>query len=145
MKQTIISIIIVIAVVLGIVVLMKNTKKPQENTMNEEINNELLVTVLEQGTSTDSLQAGQIAVVHYTGTFDDGVVFDSSLTRGQPFEFQYGVGSVILGWDQGLQGMKIGEKRKLVVPPAYGYGNNQVGPIPPNSTLTFEVELLEIK
>lgn len=144
MKQTIISIIIVIIVILGVVALMKTQQKTQENITTES-GGELLVTVLKQGEGTESLQAGQIAVVHYTGTLEDGVVFDSSLTRGQPFEFQYGVGDVILGWDQGLQGMKIGEKRKLVIPSDYGYGANQVGPIPPNSTLVFEVELLEIK
>lgn len=144
MKQTIISIIIITAVILGIVALMKIKQKPSETTTTET-SNELLVSVLGQGVGEETLQAGQIAVVHYTGTFEDGIVFDSSLTRGQPFEFQYGVGSVILGWDQGLQGMKVGEKRKLVVPPAYGYGSNQVGPIPPNSTLIFEVELIEIR
>lgn len=144
MKQTIISIIIVIVVVLGIVALVKMQKKPQENATNEA-SSELVVTILQQGSGTESLQAGQIAVVHYTGTLEDGVIFDSSLTRGQPFEFQYGAGDVILGWDQGLQDMRVGEKRKLIIPPAYGYGSNQVGPIPPNSTLIFEVELLEIK
>ncbi len=143
MKQTIISIIIIIAVVLGIVVLMKTQQKPQENM--DQTTEELAVAVLQEGAGDVVLLPGQIAVVHYTGTLEDGVVFDSSLTRGQPFEFQYGVGSVILGWDQGLQGMRVGEKRKLTVPPTYGYGNNQVGPIPPNSTLIFEVELLEIK
>lgn len=144
MKQTIISIIIIIAVIFGVVVLMKTQQKPEENTMGQTTE-ELSVMVLENGTGNTVLEPGQVAVVHYTGTLEDGVVFDSSLTRGQPLEFQYGVGSVILGWDQGLQGMKIGEKRKLIIPPAYGYGNNQVGPIPPNSTLIFEVELLEIK
>ncbi len=144
MKQTIISIIIIVGVIVGVVFIMK----PQQNTENqtmEQSQSELMVTVLQEGTGEAMLQPGQIAVVHYTGTLEDGVVFDSSLTRGQPFEFPYGTGSVIAGWDQGLQNMKVGEKRKLIIPPAYGYGDNQVGPIPPNSTLIFEVELLGIQ
>jgi peptidylprolyl isomerase len=144
MKQTIISIIIIIGVIVGVIFIMR----PQQNTENqtmEQSQSELMVTVLQEGTGEAMLQPGQIAVVHYTGTLEDGVVFDSSLTRGQPFEFPYGTGSVITGWDQGLQNMKVGEKRKLVIPPAYGYGDNQVGPIPPNSTLIFEVELLGIQ
>jgi len=144
MKQTIISIIIIVGVIVGVVFIMK----PQQNTENqtmEQSQSELMVTVLQEGVGDAMLQPGQIAVVHYTGTLEDGVVFDSSLTRGQPLEFPYGTGSVILGWDQGLQNMKVGEKRKLIIPPAYGYGDNQVGPIPPNSTLIFEVELLGIQ
>ena len=144
MKQTIISIIIIVAVVIGVAFLMKSQKQTESQTM-EQSQSELTVTVLQEGSGDSVLQPGQIAVVHYTGMLEDGVVFDSSLTRGQPFEFPYGTGSVILGWDQGLQGMKVGEKRKLIIPPIYAYGDNQVGPIPPNSTLIFEVELLAIQ
>ncbi len=143
MKQTIFSIIIIVAVVFGLVFIM-NTQKPADET-NMETQTELTVEVIQEGSGDVMLQPGQIAIVHYTGTFEDGVVFDSSLTRGQPFEFQYGTGNVILGWDQGLQNMKVGEKRKIVVPQSYGYGDSQVGPIPPNSTLLFEVELLAIQ
>jgi peptidylprolyl isomerase len=92
-----------------------------------------------------SPQSGQEVTVHYTGTLEDGTKFDSSLDRGQPFNFKIGVGQVIKGWDEGVMTMKVGGKRKLVIPPQLGYGRRGVGPIPPNSTLVFEVELLDVK
>jgi peptidylprolyl isomerase len=91
-----------------------------------------------------SPQPGQEVTVHYTGTLEDGTKFDSSLDRG-PFKFQIGVGRVIKGWDEGVMTMKVGGKRKLVIPPQLGYGARGIGPIPPNSTLVFEVELLDVK
>ncbi|MFC2130484.1 FKBP-type peptidyl-prolyl cis-trans isomerase [Bacteroidota bacterium] len=96
------------------------------------------------GTGAQPL-SGQIVVVHYTGTLDDGTVFESSVEKNQPIEFRLGAGNVIKGWDEGILGMKIGGKRKLIIPPELGYGARSAGPIPSNSTLTFEVELLEIK
>jgi FKBP-type peptidyl-prolyl cis-trans isomerase len=90
-------------------------------------------------------QAGNRVSVHYTGTLTDGTVFDTSLKRGQPFTFNLGAGDVIAGWDQGVAGMKVGGKRKLVIPPELGYGASGAGGvIPPNATLIFEVELLSI-
>ena len=100
--------------------------------------------ILQEGTGQVA-QKGDNVVVHYTGTFPDGKKFDSSLDRGDPFNFTLGAGQVIKGWDEGVAGMKIGEKRKLTVSPEMGYGARAVGPIPPNSILVFEVELLEIK
>jgi len=86
-------------------------------------------------------------VVNYTGTLENGSVFDSSLKPGRdPFTFTLGVGSVIKGWDQGVKGMKVGGQRKLVIPPDLGYGDQGAGNvIPPNTTLYFEVELLEVE
>ena len=90
-------------------------------------------------------QAGQMVSVHYTGWLVNGSKFDSSVDRGQPFEFPLGAGSVIKGWDEGVAGMKIGGVRKLIIPADMGYGTRGAGPIPPNSTLIFEVELLGVK
>ncbi len=90
-------------------------------------------------------KTGDTVSVHYVGTLTDGKEFDQSRKRGQPFSFPLGQGRVIKGWDQGVVGMKVGGKRKLTIPPSLGYGDRGAGSIPPNSTLLFEVELLEIK
>ena len=97
---------------------------------------------LGQGTEA---KAGQTVSVHYTGWLTDGKKFDSSKDRNVPFSFLLGVGQVIKGWDEGVTGMKVGGKRKLTVPPALGYGARGAGGvIPPNATLVFEVELLNV-
>jgi len=88
-------------------------------------------------------QAGDTVTVHYVGRLTDGKVFDSSVDRGEPFVFSLGAGQVIKGWDEGLVGMKEGGKRILIIAPDYGYGSQGVGPIPPNSTLIFEVQLIK--
>ena len=90
-------------------------------------------------------QNGQMLTVHYTGTLQNGTKFDSSVDRGKPYEFRLGTGSVIKGWDEGLLGMKVGGKRKLIIPPALGYGARGTSNIPPNSTLLFDVELIDAK
>jgi hypothetical protein len=87
---------------------------------------------------------GDRVTVHYTGTLENGTKFDSSLDRSQPFEFVLGVGQVIKGWDEGLSSMKVGGKRKLIIPPDLGYGSTSSGKIPANSTLYFDVELLSV-
>ena len=87
---------------------------------------------------------GDTLTVHYVGTLTNGTVFDSSRANNQPFTFRLGVGQVIQGWELGVPGMKVSGKRKLTIPPELAYGNRQVGSIPPNSTLVFEIELLSI-
>lgn len=88
---------------------------------------------------------GSTVTVNYLGTLENGTKFDSSYDRNQPFSVQIGVGQVIKGWDEGIPGMKVGGKRKLIIPPELGYGAQAAGTIPPNSTLIFEVELLGVK
>ncbi len=87
---------------------------------------------------------GDVVTVHYVGRFTDGTQFDSSYDRNLPYTFTLGAGQVIAGWDQGIVGMKVGGKRRLTIPPSLGYGSQDYGRIPGNSTLVFDVELLAI-
>jgi len=104
----------------------------------------LIIEELVIGSGTEA-KAGDNAVVHYTGWLTDGTKFDSSKDRNDPFSFGLGRRQVISGWDEGVQGMKIGGTRKLTIPPELGYGTRGAGGvIPPNATLVFEVELLDL-
>jgi FKBP-type peptidyl-prolyl cis-trans isomerase len=106
---------------------------------------DLVIEVLRPGNGAEA-KAGDNVVVHYVGTLTDGKKFDSSRDRGQGFPFPLGGGRVIKGWDQGVAGMKVGELRKLTIPPHLAYGDKGFpGAIPPGATLVFEVELLEVK
>lgn len=106
---------------------------------------ELKSTILVEGSGEQVSKAGDVLTVHYTGTLLDGTKFDSSVDRGQPFTFTVGVGQVIQGWEEGMLGMKIGEKKKLEIPSTMAYGETGAGGvIPPNADLIFEVELISI-
>ena len=105
---------------------------------------ELNIEILREGSGNES-KSGDTLVVNYLGTLKDGTKFDSSYDRGEPFEFTLGQNSVIQGWEQGMLGMKVDEKRKIEIPSVMGYGESGVSSIPGNSGLIFEVELLEIK
>lgn len=105
----------------------------------------LQIDDIKMGTGAEA-KSGQTVTVHYVGTLTDGSKFDSSRDRGRGFTFHLGAGQVIKGWDQGVVGMKVGGVRKLTIPPELGYGTRGFPPvIPPNSTLVFEVELLDVK
>jgi FKBP-type peptidyl-prolyl cis-trans isomerase len=106
---------------------------------------ELKIEDLRPGSGLEA-KPGNTVVVHYVGTLTDGKKFDSSRDRDEGFEFKLGAGMVIKGWDQGVSGMKVGQLRKLTIPPELGYGARGFpGAIPPNATLVFEVELLEVR
>ena len=128
-------------------------KVSENDTIEENLNleaedmdfEELNITIITEG-SGDESKNGDTLVVNYIGTLKDGTQFDSSYDRGESFEFTLGAGSVIQGWEEGMLGMKTGEKRKIEIPSSIGYGENAVGSvIPANAGLIFEVELLEIK
>lgn len=119
-----------------------NTKNTMENTMNIQ---GMKVEILKEGTG-ESAKNGDLVTVNYTGTLENGTKFDSSFNPGRsPFQFTLGQGMVIKGWELGVLGMKVGEKRKLTIPADLGYGASGAGGvIPPNATLIFEVDLLKI-
>lgn len=104
----------------------------------------LIYETVKKGDGAEA-KTGLRVSVHYVGTFPDGKKFDSSRDRGEPIQFNLGTGRVIKGWDQGLNGMKVGEVRKLIIPPDLAYGKAGKGDIPPDATLHFEVELVDVK
>jgi len=153
MKANVLTPVLAVIATLSVLALGACTKKSTETTTesstapsSEAAKSDagLQIENIKEGSGTEAVSGKQIAV-HYTGTLTDGKKFDSSLDRGQPFKFTLGAGQVIRGWDLGFAGMKVGGKRKLTIPPALGYGANGAGGvIPPNATLVFEVELLEV-
>lgn len=147
--RNIIIIIGLIIIAIGGLLFFKYRKPPQINMNGFDklttSKNGVAIEILNEGNGTVA-QNGDKVSVHYTGTLVNGTKFDSSIDRGIPFEFTLGAGRVIKGWDIGVEGMKIGEKRKLTIPSELAYGPNGIpGHIPPNATLIFEVELLGIK
>ena len=146
-RTLIIALLILIALVIGY--LIASNTKPQPADMAQPSNSKtqaskLKIEDIQIGTGKE-VKSGDTVVIHYKGTLTDGTKFDSSYDRGEPFETQIGVGQVIKGWDEGVVGMKVGGKRKLTIPPEMGYGDRATGPIPANSTLIFEVELINVK
>ena len=137
-----------VIVVLVIFLLIKSNTKTDapvvQNYKPEETNN-IETNNMEEKIS----KAGDVLVMNYTGRLENGTIFDSNIlpefNHVAPFEFVLGAGQVIQGWDEGLLGMKIGEKKTLVIPPEKGYGDRAISVIPANSTLIFEVELVDIK
>jgi len=158
-KKAVIILIILLVVVIAIYFLMQNNNVPSTSTaslpnanQNQQMEQTSLnfdiqgmkVEIVQQGTGEEA-KAGDTVSVHYTGTLLDGTKFDSSVDRGEPFSFTLGQNRVIQGWELGVAGMKVGEKRKLTIPPELAYGSQAVGGvIPANSTLQFDVELLKI-
>ena len=114
---------------------------------NQEVTTPSGLKYVDQTVGTgDVAVVGKNVSVHYTGWLENGKKFDSSVDRGQPFSFPLGAGRVIKGWDEGVQGMKVGGKRKLTIPSDLGYGSRGAGGvIPPNATLIFDVELLGVR
>lgn len=151
-KIIIIALIALVAVVGFILLSGKRVSGPTATlTDNSEQQNNpikmnkdgISIEILKQGNGAEA-KSGDRVTVSYVGTLENGQKFDASADHGGAFNFNLGAGEVIRGWDIGVAGMKIGEKRKLTIPPELGYGANDLGVIPPNSTLIFEVELLEI-
>jgi len=160
-KTSIILSLIIVVILAGIIYVfyLAATHKPEqsviENTPTPSPNNNLnnsntsmiqgmKVEILKQGTG-EGAKTGDNVVVNYVGTLPDGTKFDSSVDRNQPFPLTLGVTSVIQGWQLGLVGMKVGEKRKLTIPPELAYGAQSPSPlIPANSTLVFEIDMLSI-
>lgn len=154
-KHTVVGIVGVVAVVvavIGITLVLNRPAQAPETTQPKPTSNqttqggtmELQKTDEVVGTGAEATP-GKTVTVNYLGTLTDGTKFDSSYDRSQPFSFTLGGGQVIKGWDEGVAGMKVGGKRKLVIPPSLGYGSQAVSTIPANSTLVFEVELLDVK
>jgi FKBP-type peptidyl-prolyl cis-trans isomerase len=154
MNKKYILVIILIIMVLGGYFLFQNLQKKEEPQMETKEEPEVTsktheiqgmkVEILKEGIGVEA-KNGDKVTVDYVGTLEDGTKFDSSIDRGTPFSFSLGVGQVIKGWDLGVLGMKVGEKRKLTIPYDLGYGENGYPPvIPVKATLIFEVELLGI-
>jgi FKBP-type peptidyl-prolyl cis-trans isomerase len=142
-------VIVVVAVLVFITIKNKGSEEMGQNSNMENKIEGINITVLQEGAGSEA-KAGDTVAMNYTGKFADGTSFDSNVdpkfNHVQPFVFTLGAGQVIKGWDLGIAGMKPGEKRVLEIAPELAYGSNGVGGvIPPNSTLTFEVELLAIR
>ena len=140
--RKLISIVLIVVVILALVItfIYFNNRKPINNNVME---NNLKTTILKPGTGDEAVN-GTMVTVNYTGWLVNGTKFDSSLDRNRPLEFTLGAGEVIEGWEKGVLSMKVGEIRRLEIPAEMAYGDRDLGIIPPNSDLVFEVELLKV-
>lgn len=158
-NKNVIWFLVVVLVVVGLIFITVNKKNKTLNTTtiggtNQNMQNTqqiegVRVTILSEGTG-EVAKKGDMVAMSYTGKLADGTIFNSNIDpksqRVQPFVFTIGAGQVIAGWDIGIAGMKVGEKRNLIIDPAYAYGATGAGEVvPPNATLSFDVELLAIK
>ncbi len=159
-NMMVVWVLIVLVVIAGLVFITikyKHAPTTEENQVGTEQNTNMdntqnvdgvKITILKEGTG-EVAKSGDTVAMNYTGTLTDGTTFDSNVdpkfNHVQPFVFTIGAGQVIKGWDVGIAGMKVGEQRKLELAPDFAYGATGQGPIPPNATLVFEVELLGIK
>ena len=151
----IILVIILIVIIAGIYFLWQNNSKSSTAALSQNSNQNqqtsasydiqgMKIEILKQGSGIEA-KAGDTVTVNYVGTLQDGTKFDSSIDRGQPFPLTLGQNSVIQGWELGVAGMKVGEKRRLTIPPELAYGSQGAGGvIPPNATLIFEIDMLSI-
>lgn len=139
-KVIIIVVIILIVIIAGVYFLFQN-----ENSGNYEMIQGMKVETLKKGTG-QPVKTGDMVTVDYVGTLENGVKFDSSIDRNEPFKFTLGQNRVIQGWELGVLGMRVGEKRRLTIPPELGYRSQGAGGvIPPNATLIFEIDMLKIR
>ena len=147
--MNIILAVVICVVLVGILIFFSINNKGNMAPNNNNINNVASNTPTNTAGVAGVAKAGDVVSMNYTGRLENGTVFDSNVDpkfhHVQPFEFTLGAGQVIAGWDKGIVGMKVGEKKTLTIPPADGYGANGQGSIPPNATLIFDVELLAIK
>lgn len=135
--------IISVMVIAAVLIALPASAQQEEKTVTTASGLKYIDVVVGKGASPS---VGKHVKVHYTGTLENGKKFDSSVDRNQPFSFIIGVGQVIPGWDEGVMSMKVGGKRKLIIPPNLGYGARGAGGvIPPNATLLFDVELLDVE
>lgn len=156
--------IVLLVMIAGILFFIFRNKNTDISNQTQDLNSQIVSTPTPESNQASSsvqptglqiediklgegkeVKAGDTITMHYKGTLLNGTKFDNSYDRGKPFETKIGVGEVIKGWDQGVIGMKVGGKRKLIIPPDLGYGIREIGNIPANSTLVFELELLAIK
>ena len=141
--QTGIAVTIAVIVLAYFFIFLKTPSAALPGGQGATVGSAVVIQDIKTGTGAEATP-GTSVTVNYVGKLQNGTVFDQSASHGGPFQFGLGAGQVIPGWEQGIQGMKVGGERILIIPPSLGYGAQQVGPIPPNSTLIFDVQLVSV-